>query len=1023
MSAATTQAPVTTAPSGTGTTVVPTLPTGHAVGDEIRIWVVNSGVTAWSAPAGWTIKRQQASSGNASTGVIGTLLFRKIVAGDTLPLASPTCTLGATVTRSAVAFIVRGADLEGVHVLQEWLAFASNAGTSNPIRPTTVTTLAPEMLVHIYYGSRSATTAPEQTNYTQVQQVINSGIIVNNVSERTISDQNTALSNQDASPTSGARWIAIISCTPSPDYPYYRSGSQAFNSNATNVTPSLPTGTSSNDNRGNKDLVVLTAQCAGVAPTVNTPAHWTLIAEWSNTTSGGVTTVRKWRAVYTGTLDRQVNRTPSGEIFAYLSVYHNAHQTIPVGTSAVQQNGSSTTSTFPSLPRTGTKATIQATCVADATPTFTAPSGYTERNDSQGVTCADQSFNATGTTASASFTLSSASPTLAGLMEVFSVASVINLILTPATATLTLTSFAPTIDIDVTVTPGAASLSLTTFAPAIIIPADFPFTGLLDNFNRADGGLGANWDEKLFDGDDVLTIDTNLVKGANGGINNSQGWATQLGPDVEVFIEIVSGSGNQVLLAVRWTALDTGTPDGYAVRSRGGAVDNVVLFRFDNGSPIGLATIPQEVDDGDWLGLRIVGDVLTVYYIDISVSPNWVLIGEETDATYSAAGHVGILLESDAGRVDNFSGGTIGDITIEPVTATVTLTTFAPQLAEEVTVPAASLTVATFAPVVSIDVLVTPATASLTLTTFAPTLQLSIVPTPATLTAVTFVPQLHELLTPASTSLTLTTFAPSVTIAVTVPTASLTLTTFAPTVTATAHITVTPANASLVLTRFAPTLTTTVTPASQLLNLTTSTPTLALAVTPVPANLLLTSTVPVLREVLNVGAVSLVLSTFTPTVTVTANEIVTPTAAALALTGFAPTITISADITVTPTATTLTLTGFAPTLHERLTPATNTLSLTTFIPTVTVSGNVTVTPAQAVLTLTTFAPVVTTGAVTTITPASITLTLTSYAPWLFLGLVPANRTFMVESGTYEVEVSAGDYEFVNDYEDSEVLVS
>lgn len=1013
-------ASVVTNPGGTGSAIVPTLST-HAAGDVLEIFVGKTGNVAWSAPAGWTTK-QQLIIGTASNGLVGTLIYRRVLPGDTLPLPSPTCNLGATVTRGAICQTRRGTDIESVHTLTEWLAFGTGTGTANPIRPSSITTPAPEMEVSHYYCQRAATNAPEPTSYTQTQQIVISGTLVINVATRTIADQQTALANQDASPTSGARWVGMISAAPSPEYPYYRSGSQAFSANATNVTPALPTGTTASDNRGNKDLIVATAQCAGATPVPNTPGDWEEITDWANTTSGGATTVRKWRTHYDGSLDRRFNRPTSGEIFVYFSVYHNAHQTIPVGTSAVQQNGSSTTSTFPSLPRTGTKATIQATCVADATPTFTAPTGYTERNDSQGVTCADQSFNATGTTASASFTLNSASPTLAGLMEVFSVASVINLVLTPATATLTLTSFAPTIDINVTVTPGTASLGLTTFAPAIIIPADFPFTGLLDNFNRADGGLGANWDEKLFDGDDVLAIDTNLVKGVNGGINNSQGWATQLGPDVEVFIEIVSGSGNQVLLAVRWTALDTGTPDGYAVRSRGGAVDNVVLFRFDNGSPIGLATIPQEVDDGDWLGLRIVGDVLTVYYIDISVSPNWVLIGEETDATYSAAGHIGILLESNAGRVDNFSGGTIGDITVEPATATVTLTTFAPQLAEAVTVPAISLAVTTLAPVISIDVLVTPETASLTLATFAPSLALHITPTPATLTTSTFAPQLRESLTPASTSLTLTTFAPSVTVAVTVPTASLTLTTFAPTVTATAHITVTPANASLVLTRFAPTLTATVTPASQLLNLTTSTPTLALAVTPVPANLLLTSTVPVLREVLNVGAVSLVLSTFTPTVTVTANETVTPTAAALALTSFAPTITISADITVTPTATTLTLTGFAPTLHERLTPATNTLSLTTFIPTVTVSGNVTVTPAQAVLTLTMFAPVVTTGAVTTITPASITLTLTSYAPWLFLGLVPANRTYVVESGQYEVEVSAGDYEFVDDYEDSEVLV-
>lgn len=709
---------VVTNPGGTGTTITPTLST-HAAGDVIEIFVSKTGNAGWSAPAGWTIRHQTISPGTASTATVGTLLYRRVLPGDTLPLASPVCNLGATVTRHAIARTIRGADVEGVYLLPEWGATGSTSGTNNPIRPPSVTTPAPEMFVTHYYCQRVATNAPEPTNYTQDQQVITSGTLVTNISERTIADQQTTLSNQDVSPTSGGRWVGMITCVPSPDYPYYRSGSQVFNSNGTSVTPALPAGTTASDNRGNKDLIVLTAQCAGVAPTLNTPGDWTPLPDWSDTTSGGATHVRKWCRLYNGSGDRQVNRTPSGEIFAYLSVYHNAHQSIPTGTSVVQQNASSTTSTFPALPRTGTKATVQATCVADATPTFTAPSGWTERNDSQGVTCADQSFDATGTAASASFTLNSASPTLAGLLEVFSVASVINLILTPASTSLVLTGFAPTIDIDVTVTPDAASLTLTTFAPAIIIPADFPFTNTLDDFNRANGSLGASWGGKLFNSDGALAIDTNLVKGVNAGSNNNQGWNTQVGPDCEVYVEIISSADtNRVLVALRWSALDTDTPDGYAARALGGATNNVLVFRFDNGAATTIATISQIVDDGDWLGLRMAGDVLGVFYKDISVSSNWIQIGEVEDTTYSATGHLGLLLEGDTGRADNFSGGTIGAMTITPASASLTLSTFAPQLQTALTPASTSLTLTTFAP--SVTIVVTVPAASLALTTFTP---------------------------------------------------------------------------------------------------------------------------------------------------------------------------------------------------------------------------------------------------------------------------------------------------------------
>jgi hypothetical protein len=70
------------------------------------------------------------------------------------------------------------------------------------------------MLVNIYYCQRAATNAPEQTSYTQTQEIVISGTLVLNVSERNVAVYNTSLSNQDASPTSGARWVAMISGTP-----------------------------------------------------------------------------------------------------------------------------------------------------------------------------------------------------------------------------------------------------------------------------------------------------------------------------------------------------------------------------------------------------------------------------------------------------------------------------------------------------------------------------------------------------------------------------------------------------------------------------------------------------------------------------------------------------------------------------------------------------------------------------------------------------------------------------------------
>lgn len=411
-------------PGGTGTTITVTLST-HAVGDILFIHIFNTGNVLWAGnPAGWT-RIDQRTVGNSSTGIVGSWFFHKVVTADSPPLSSPVFTLGATVTRAAICRTVRGADLEGPFTLPEYGARAFSTGTANPVRPPTVTTLAPEMLVLNCYGQRTATNAPEPSGYTQDQEVIISGMLVVNASSKTVADQNTSLANQDASPTSGVRWAAATVCVPSPDYPYYRSGSQATQAAATSVTGTLPTGTSASDLRGNKDLVIATVEAAGTAPSPNTPADWTEITAYSASTSGGATTIRKYWALYDGSLNLQFLRSGSGEISVCLTTYRNCHQTTPTGNADADARASSTTSTWDAITRGSTKVAVQASCIADGVPSFTSPAGWTERMDGLGIVCADQIYNTGGSSAAASFTLSAASPTLVGLLELRGVSSVV----------------------------------------------------------------------------------------------------------------------------------------------------------------------------------------------------------------------------------------------------------------------------------------------------------------------------------------------------------------------------------------------------------------------------------------------------------------------------------------------------------------------------------------------------------------------------------------------------------------------
>lgn len=215
MAAATVRDSTTTNPGGNGSTITVVLPT-HEAGDIIIIPIGNTGNTAWTGnPAGWS-RRTQNIVGTSSNGIIGSLFYRPVLVGDTLPLSNPVFTLGATSTRGAFAWSIDGAMEDGVFSAPAWLANAFATGTANPTRPPSITTSTPDALILHFYFQRSATNAPDPATYTQNEELIISGTLVGNASSKTVTPQGTVLSNQDASPTSGVRWMAGIISVPIP---------------------------------------------------------------------------------------------------------------------------------------------------------------------------------------------------------------------------------------------------------------------------------------------------------------------------------------------------------------------------------------------------------------------------------------------------------------------------------------------------------------------------------------------------------------------------------------------------------------------------------------------------------------------------------------------------------------------------------------------------------------------------------------------------------------------------------------
>ena len=190
----------------------------------------------------------------------------------------------------------------------------------------------------------------------------------------------------------------------------------------------------------------------------------------------------------------------------------------------------------------------------------------------------------------------------------------------------------------------------------------FPTAGVLDDANRADGAMGANWSTDYPNlASSAMRILTNQIAPVSGG-GDSNGWWNPgtFGPSSEVFVTLatVGGTGDYAYVAARVVSPDTTGVDGYEMSgTESTGTDERQFWRIDNGAYTQLgATANQEIANGDGMGLEIVGSTLTSYHKPAAGS--WTAGTTRTDATYSAAGFIALGLIGSM-RLDDFGGGTV----------------------------------------------------------------------------------------------------------------------------------------------------------------------------------------------------------------------------------------------------------------------------------------------------------------------------------------------------------------------------
>ena len=180
-----------------------------------------------------------------------------------------------------------------------------------------------------------------------------------------------------------------------------------------------------------------------------------------------------------------------------------------------------------------------------------------------------------------------------------------------------------------------------------------PFTpNVVDDFNRADGGLGANWlSTGIFTGSANWSITSNVANGLDG--TATALWSALLGADQKVHARVMLTP--DIRLYWRVTNDGSSSATGYCIYRNG---SELYVFRNDTGGAGALtqlgATISQSFTAGDSIGVIHVDDEIQVWFK--AGAGSWTQIATRNDSTYDSAGRVGMY---GASQIDDFGAETI----------------------------------------------------------------------------------------------------------------------------------------------------------------------------------------------------------------------------------------------------------------------------------------------------------------------------------------------------------------------------
>lgn len=182
----------------------------------------------------------------------------------------------------------------------------------------------------------------------------------------------------------------------------------------------------------------------------------------------------------------------------------------------------------------------------------------------------------------------------------------------------------------------------------------FPTTPVIDDFNRANGAIGANYTIPTFAGGMNVSSNTAVAAAANGlAIRNTLTYQ-----DVEIYATLATKPSDGNIATLFWRTVQVSsaaTLDGYALimtSVAGASNDTLQVQSVTNGVGTNIgAAFTQELNNGDVIGIRMIGATIEVFI-------NGTSLGTRSSALYTATGQLGLGFLSTSGAWDNFGGGT-----------------------------------------------------------------------------------------------------------------------------------------------------------------------------------------------------------------------------------------------------------------------------------------------------------------------------------------------------------------------------